>query len=98
MALIVAWKKGPHGSLLVVTDEAVLGKKFEEGRRQLDLTQKFYVGDVKSKTETKELILAADQLHLTGKEAVALGIELDLVEVKKILWVQQVPHAEVVRG
>ena len=34
----------------------------------------------------------------TGKEAVALGVELDVVETKKILWVQGVPHAEVVMG
>ncbi len=98
MQFIVSEKDSTHGLLLVITDEDIVGKKFEEGKRQLDLTAKFYLGETKTQEEVKKLIPQARHLHLTGKHIVAMTIELNLVEPKKILWVGGVPHAEVVGG
>ena len=82
--------------LLVVTDSNLIGKKFEEDKKQLDLTSNFYKGEEKNKEEVKQLIKQVRHLHLTGKESVAIGVELDLVNPSKILYVDIVPHAEVV--
>ena len=54
MDFIVSRKESKHGSLVIVTDKDILGKVFEEKKRQLDLTKKFYQGDLKSKEETKK--------------------------------------------
>ena len=98
MGFVVAEKQGPHGLLLVITDQDLLGKYFSDQKAQLDLTKPFYKGTENSKEEVKQKIHTARHLHLTGKESVALGIELDLVEARGVLWVQGVPHAEVVMG
>ena len=91
--MIVNTKTTPEGLILILTDSDILGKKFEEGNKQLDLTNKFYQGEEKSKEEIKELITDAHIHHLTGKEAVALGKELNLVE--KVIVIDNIPHAEV---
>ena len=96
MIFIVALKQGPHGSLLVITDQEIIGKNFEEGKLQLDFSKEFYQGEEKSIEETKELIATAQHLHLSGKNAVALGVELNLVDPSRILKVKSIPHAEVV--
>ncbi len=98
MKFIVSEKEGGHGLLLVVTDSDLLGKLFEEGKIQLDLRSTFYKGEEKTKEEVKTLLVGARDIMLTGKAAVALGIELDLVDPKKILYVQKVPHAQVALG
>ncbi len=98
MEFVVAERPGPHGLLLVITDKDILGKLFEEGRIQLDLRKEFYQGDVREKEEVKKRMLQSRHLHLTGKGAVALGIELDLIRKGRILWVQGTPHAQVVMG
>jgi len=95
MDYIVAIKQSQFGPLVVVTDADIIGKKFEEERLQLDLTKKFYQGETKSKEEAKELMRTARHMHLTGKGAVALGVEMDLVDPKKIIFIDKVPHAEV---
>ncbi len=94
MKFIIAEKQGAHGLLLVVTDKELLGKNFEEGKVQLDLRSTFYKGEERTKEEVKTLLAGARDVVLTGKMAVALGIELDLVDPKKILYVQNVPHAQ----
>ncbi len=98
MEFMVAQKAGPHGLLLVITDENILGKVFEEGKVQLDLRNSFYRGKKMSKQEIKGLLPKAQHLHLTGKGAVALGVAENYVDPKRILWVKGVPHAEVVCG
>lgn len=98
MEFVVAERPGPHGSLLVITDKDILGKLFEEDRVQLDLRKEFYQGEVRGKEEVKKLMLKSRHLHLTGKGAIALGIELDLIGKGRILWVQGTPHAQVVMG
>ncbi len=98
MVLIVAEKKGPHGVLLVVTDKDILGKIFSEGNVQLDLTKQFYEGKERSAEEIAQLFGKARDIHFTGKEAVALGVEKDLIDSDRILYVEGVPHAEVAIG
>lgn len=81
--------------LVVVTDADIVGKKFEEDRLQLDLTKKFYQGEPKTKEEVKQIMMTARHLHLTGKGAVAIGVEMELVDPKKIIFIDNVPHAEI---
>ncbi len=98
MALLVALKQGPHGLLLVITDKNLLGRRIEEGNLQLDLRSQFYQGEEKSKAEIENLMEKARDIMFTGKEAVALGIEADLVDIKKILYIKRVPYAQAAFG
>lgn len=95
MNFIVSQKSSKLGLIVVVTDEDIMGKVFEEGKWQLDLTKKFYQGEKKNKEEVKKILTVARHIHLTGKGAVAIGEEMELVDPEKILYVQKVPHAEV---
>ncbi len=95
MEYIVSKKQSQFGMLVVVTDADIIGKKFEEERLQLDLTKKFYQGEPKNKAEVKEIMMKARHLHLTGKGIVAIAVEMDLVDPKKILFIDSVPHAEI---
>ena len=96
MKFIVSAKKTDQGVLLVVTDEDIVGCYFEEGRKELDLRKDFYRGDLKGRKEVEDLFEYAVYIHLTGKAAVALGVERGLVSAKRVLIVAGVPHAEVV--
>jgi len=95
MKFIVSEKITPQGLLLVVTDFNLVGKVFEEGRKQLDLSKQFYQGEEKSEDEVKKLFGKAYVIHLTGEKAVDLGVKLGLVDKDKILLIKDVPHAEV---
>ena len=95
MDYIVSKKQSQFGMLVVVTDADLIGKKFEEERLQLDLTKKFYQGDQMGKEEVKKVMMTARHLHLTGKGAVAIGVEMNLVDPKKIIFIDKVPHAEI---
>ena len=82
------------GRILVsVVDSDLIGKKFEEGVIQLDLTVDFYKGTERTGEETGDLIRNADMVNLVGKDAIALGIQEQVIDPSQIKHVQGIPFA-----
>tara|TARA_Y100000310_G_scaffold89923_1_gene87036 strand:- start:6785 stop:7084 length:300 start_codon:yes stop_codon:yes gene_type:complete len=98
MIFTISEKQGPHGLLLVITDTDILGKKFVEDKKQLDLTVEFYQGEEKSKEEIYKLLEKARDIHATGKHSVGLLVEKEIVDPNNIIYIQGIPHAQVVVG
>jgi hypothetical protein len=96
MIFTISEKQGPNGLLLVITDSDILGKIFEEGNKQLDLTAEFYSGVEKSREEVVEILDKAQDIHATGTHSVGLLVELDMIDSKNILYVDNTPHAQIV--
>ncbi|MAG60402.1 hypothetical protein CL619_01315 [archaeon] len=94
----VAIKSSPNGTVLVITDTELIGQKFENERLQLDLSKKFYEGELMSSEELSTKLDGAYVLHVTGKKAVEFVSELGLIDSKKVLEIAGVPHAEVYLG
>ena len=78
MEYIVSKKQSQFGLLVVVTDSDIVGKKFEEGRLQLDLTKKFYRGEEKNKEEVKGDSLRLDA-GFNDRELVRRIAELEML-------------------
>jgi len=96
MSLIVKIHQGfKEERVIVVSDKELLGKKFEEGKLQLDLCSSFYAGEEKDKEEIKELLKDPCTIHLTGEETIAFFLELGLIDKERVLLIKGIPHAEV---
>ncbi len=80
--------------LLAICDDEIIGKKFEEGKKQLDLTADFFKGEKKSEEEARQLIKKATFLNLNGKKSIALGVELGFVDAENVIFISGIPHAE----
>jgi len=93
MKFIVKAHQGPHGEVLVVTDQEILGNTFSEGRLQLDLTKDFYQGEIMEAEQVKDRSKSAYLLHLTGENSINLFS--DLIDKERIIIVEKIPHAEV---
>lgn len=82
--------------ILALCDKELLGQKFEEGNRQLDLTSSFYQGEEKSEEEIKELLKDAYIINLVGEESLKLMEKLNLIDKEHIIRIKNIPHAEIV--
>jgi len=88
-----------HGNDIVVgaCDEHLLGKKFIEGKFQIDVAKKFYEGrriDIKT---FEKYLTDATIANLVGEETVKCAIKLGLVNPDCILKIKGVPHAQMIR-
>ena len=78
-------------TLLAVCDSELLGKKFEEGRLQLDLTTSFYRGEKKNKKEVADLMRNADMVNLVGEEAIAVAASEELLSPENVKRIAGIP-------
>lgn len=95
--MIVKVHKREGRTVVAVCDSDLIGKKFEEGDRQLDLTSDFYAGEERDEKEVGDLIRNADIVNLVGEEAVRLGLEEEVITQDQIIKIDGVPHAQSVQ-
>ena len=95
--MLVKKHKTRDGKLiLAVCDSELIGKKFEQGKIQLDLTTDFYKGEEKTEGEILLMFEQAYILNLVGEKSVKLALKQRLIDETHILNVQGVPHAQCV--
>ena len=95
--MIVKIHKTDDGRLiLAVCDSELIGKKFEEGNKQLDLDSDFYKGEEKTEKETADLMRNSYILNIVGEKSVGLAIKEGLANKETINRISQVPYAQII--
>ena len=89
--------KGPNGSVLAVCDEELLGKTFSEGRLRLYVSEAFYGGDTVEEGILIQHLQRARSINLVGSRVVSIAVREGLVDENRILTVDGVMHAMVLR-
>ncbi len=95
MILIKTYKQG-EDILLSACDEDLIGKKFEEGKFYLDVSEKFYKGQKIKINELIKHLKNATIANLVGSETIKFAIKHGFVDPDCVLKVQGIPHAQVV--
>ena len=78
-------------------DEQLLGKKFVDGKFQIDVTKYFYDGPRVNKQALKKFLTDATIANLVGEETIQCAMEMGLINDDCILRIKGVPHAQMVR-
>jgi len=96
MISIKIYKQGKD-VLIGACDENLIGKKFVDGKFQIDVSREFYGGQRVNVEVFKKYLKDATIANLVGKKTVNCAIKMDLVDPKCILRIKGVPHAQMVR-
>jgi len=88
-----------HGNDLLIgaCDEKLIGKKFVDGKFQIDVTREFYDGERITTEVLKKYLENATIANLVGEKTVQCAIKLGLVDPDCVLRIKGVPHAQMVR-
>jgi hypothetical protein len=96
MISIKIYKRG-NELLIGACDEKLLGKKFEEGKFQIEVKKEFYGGEKITSSTLKKLLQDATIANLVGKETIRCAIESGLIDSDCIVKIKGIPHAQMVR-
>jgi hypothetical protein len=97
--MIVKIHKNNNGQIiLAVCDSELLGKKFEEGKKQLDLSSDFYAGEKRSEKDVSGLMRNSYIINLVGKKSTGLAIKDGLITQNNICEICKIPYANCVVG
>jgi hypothetical protein len=86
-----------YRKIISVCDPEVLGKKFEEGRLQLDVNPNFYGGKELDFDQAVRFLRNAIQddasFNFVGKNSIDAGSAVGIIDKKHVLLIQGIPHA-----
>jgi hypothetical protein len=80
--------------ILAIADSSILGKYFEEGEFQIDISSQFYGQKRCDEGEAIKLIKGSTIINAAGKEIIKLLVENNVIDQDKILFIKGVPHAQ----
>ena len=86
-----------YRNVVAIADSDIIGKRFEEGQRQLDVKESFYKGKETGKEEVIQEMI--DQMkedstfNIVGKNSIAAAIEAGILSKESVGRVQGVPFA-----
>lgn len=97
--LMISMKIYRQGKDILVSacDEHLLGKKFKEGKMQIDASKHFYDGERVDAKTLGAYLKEATIANLVGKEAVECAMKMGLVSQTSVLRIKGVPHAQMCR-
>jgi len=85
--------------VVALADKELIGKKFFEGKAQLDIKENFYKGEEKSREEISEVLknmkIEDATFNIVGDKSVALALENQIISEENIGKVQGVKFAMV---
>ncbi|HVL88059.1 MAG TPA: DUF424 family protein [Candidatus Thermoplasmatota archaeon] len=84
--------------VLAACDAAILGQEFREGEIRLRVLEGFYGGERIERRELAAQLRVCTIANLVGNEAVAVAVELGLVDPQRVLRVGGVAHAQLAKG
>ena len=86
-----------HRDIVIICDTNLLGKKFNEGKFQLDLKESFFKGEEKTKQETTEIIENMTKedatFNIVGEESIEVALETSIIDKEGIKTIKNIPFA-----
>jgi hypothetical protein len=80
---------------VAICDKELIGKIFEEGNKQINLTTTFFKGEEKSEKEVIEIIedmsMEDATFNIVGKKSCRIAKNLGLIDDSCILYIQDIP-------
>jgi len=86
-----------YRNVVAICDKEILGKKFEEGKKQLDIRESFYKDKELTKEqamqELKKMKIEDSTFNIVGKDSIKLALEAQIIKKSDISYVNGVPFA-----
>ena len=83
--------------VVAVCDEEILGKTLDGGRVPFKVSEGFYKGTLGDIDEALLAIKQGTICNLVGKQIVKAAIDCKIVHERAIIYIGDVPHAQIVK-
>lgn len=86
-----------YRQVVAICDSELIGKRFEEGIRQLEISENFFKGEEKAEKEAVEIMTFASgedaTFNIVGKQSTDAALKAGIITKEGIKTVQDVPFA-----
>ncbi|MEK6894169.1 MAG: DUF424 family protein [Nanoarchaeota archaeon] len=87
-------------AIVAVCDENLIGKKFLEGIKQLDVTESFFKGEKHSKSEVISIMKyefkEGSTFNIVGKESIQTAVEAGIIDKESESKIKNIPFTLII--
>ncbi|MBI5148929.1 DUF424 family protein [Candidatus Pacearchaeota archaeon] len=86
-----------YRKVIAICDAELLGKKFEDEEKQIEILEPFYGGEKMHENAVIELMKDAMKddatFNLVGKKTISAALKAGIIEKEGIIKISDIPHA-----
>ena len=86
-----------YRDIVAICDSELLGKKFEQGKYQLDVKESFFKGDETNEEKTieimKDMVKEDSTFYIVGEESVNIALKAGIIKKEEIGKIDNIPFA-----
>jgi len=82
-----------YNEIVAICDQNLIGKTFSEKNFKLDVTERFYKGELMKDKKIIKILKGAENINIVGRESINLCIKAGIIERENIIKIQKIPHA-----
>ena len=86
-----------QGRMVAAADAALVGDVYKEDGVRVEVDPDFYGETATARGDVVKALRGASIANLVGEKAVEAGMDADVVDEERVLHVDGVPHAQMVR-
>jgi hypothetical protein len=83
--------------LIAACDDGLLGRRLKDGELRLEVSEEFYGGDHGDEEMLLNRLSAATMANLVGEEVCRIAAEHEYIDRERVITIEGVPHAQMVR-
>ena len=93
------WVKTHHSyrDVIAVCDSELVGKTFEEGNKQIRISEYFFKGEEKTPEQVEEIlkngVIEDTTFVLVGNQAIQTALNLEVIQKNSVTTIQEIPVA-----
>ena len=86
-----------YRKIVALADSEIIGMKFEEGNRQIEIKPNFFKGEEKTKEEVigilKDMVKEDATFNIVGKESIETALEAGIIDKEGVIIIDDIPVA-----
>lgn len=89
--------QNPTGKILAVCDKELIGKTFEDSKLCLNVSERFYKGELVDDVKLIKLVKAYDNINIVGKNSINLFLKEKIITKDHVIKIKNIPHAQIIK-
>ena len=83
----------PSRIIISICDSDLIGKKFEQGKKQLNITERFYKGELMEDEDAARIMKNSRNVNIVGKHSIEIAIKANIIKKGNVIIIKNIPHA-----
>ena len=82
-----------NSEVVAFCDEDLIGKTFKEKNLKLEITERFYKGELMKDEDAVLLMKNSRSINIVGKHSIKIAIKANIIKKENVIKIKNIPHA-----